>query len=81
MDDWLGIGALAKFHNNITSFNNENVKDFLINDNWNERKVRQHVHPLIIPMILNTKFHYNTKDKDFIVWKPIESGNFNCTSS
>ena len=80
-NDWLGIGALAKYNNNISSFNNDIVKEFLINGNWNERKLRQQVHPLIIPMILNIRFQYHNEDKDIVVWKPTESGNFTCTSA
>ena len=59
LDDWLGVGALAKYNNNISSFYNDTVKEFLINGNWNERKLRQQVHPLIIPMILNIIFQYH----------------------
>ena len=27
-DDWLGIGALAKYNNNISSFNNDSLMSF-----------------------------------------------------
>ncbi|WMV30193.1 hypothetical protein MTR67_023578 [Solanum verrucosum] len=40
-DDWLGGGALANYTTNISSLNNATIAHFLVNRQWNERKLRQ----------------------------------------
>ncbi|WMV45633.1 hypothetical protein MTR67_039018 [Solanum verrucosum] len=80
-DDWLGMGALAKYTSSISILNNATIAHFLVNGEWNERKLRQQVPPLLIPHILSTKFQYQQGDKDTAVWKPNDSGNFSCASA
>ncbi|WMV30199.1 hypothetical protein MTR67_023584 [Solanum verrucosum] len=80
-DDWLGMSALAKYTTSISSRNNATIAHFLVNGEWNERKLRQQVPPLLIPHILSTKFQYQQGDKDTAVWNPNDSGNFSCASA
>ena len=48
-DNWLGDDALANLCINVSTLNNKPVSDFLNNGIWNERQVRQHVPPILVP--------------------------------
>lgn len=50
-DDWVGEDALAKY-TNVSSLNNDTISH--INGTWNDTMLRQQVHPMLIPQILQT---------------------------
>ncbi|KAK6782013.1 hypothetical protein RDI58_019809 [Solanum bulbocastanum] len=80
-DDWLGMGAFAHHTRDISSRNNATIAHFLINGEWNERKLRQQVPPLLIPHILSIRIHHQQEVKDNAIWKPTEDGIFTCASA
>lgn len=80
-DDWLRGGALANHTTSILSLNNATIAHFVVNGQWNERKMRQQVPPLLIPSILDTKFQFVQGIPDSAVWKHTLSGKFTCISA
>ena len=75
-DNWLGSGALSSYCSNISSLNNISVFNFLAEGKWNERVVRQHVPPKMVPTILQTYINYKIGIADTAIWMPEESGKF-----
>ena len=80
-DNWLGNIALANQCINISSLNNCPVFDFLNNGIWNERYVRQHVPPILVPEIMQTQFKYNINIEDTAIWTLEENGKFSIASA
>lgn len=80
-DNWLGHGFLANYCGYISSLNNSLLSKFLIDGKWNERLVRQHVPPLVVPNILQTTFKYHEGMTDKAIWIPEENGNFTIASA
>ncbi|WMV13665.1 hypothetical protein MTR67_007050 [Solanum verrucosum] len=80
-DNQFGRGALANSTTDISSLNNATIAHFLVNGKWNERKLRLHDPPLLIPSILNTNVQLVQGVKVSAIWKITEAGNFTCKSA
>lgn len=80
-DNWIGEGPLAIHGVNISSLNNIVLLKFIVNGNWNERLIRQHVNPLIVPKILQTNINFDEGNADKAIWTPNENGLFTIASA
>ena len=80
-DNLLGDGALAKYFDKVSSLNNIHVADFVESGKWNERAIRHHEPPLLVPIILNFNIQYDEGISDHAMSMCEDKGQFTISSS